>query len=201
VLLGGVRPHPGRSTSRPIARRLVQILLPSVNLPMIAHVDALGLQAGEVRPRARLGVALAPAQLALHDRRDVPLLLFLGRHIPAASGRTSRCPCPSSDCRRPARSISCCNDAGLRAGKPAAAVLWSARSGRPSPCRPCAVSTPGGRGVWVSAPGIIAIGWLASDFREIGLDPVAGFGAEGVEVGAAKNRRHHRILFPNFSIS
>ena len=63
---------------------------------------------GEVGAGARLGEALAPAQLALHDRRDVALLLLLvavfeqGRaehadaHAADRVGRADRAPSPAS---------------------------------------------------------------------------------------------------------
>src|SRR6185312_11260163 len=51
----------------------------AIDQPVVALVLAAGLQRGEVRPRARLGVALAPADLAVDDLRDVlGLLLFAG---------------------------------------------------------------------------------------------------------------------------
>src|SRR5690606_35193789 len=50
-------------------------LLP-VDQEVVALVLGARLQAGEVRTRTRLGVALAPAGLAAADRRDVPLLLL-----------------------------------------------------------------------------------------------------------------------------
>jgi hypothetical protein len=45
---------------------------------MVAHVLALGLQAGEVGPGARLRIALAPADLAARDLGQEALLLLLG---------------------------------------------------------------------------------------------------------------------------
>ena len=60
----------------------------AVDQVVVALVLGLGLQAARSDAGARLGEALAPAQLALDDRRDVPLLLRPRCRIPAASGRT-----------------------------------------------------------------------------------------------------------------
>ena len=55
--------------------------LRAVDEPVVALVFGLGLQPGEVGSRARLRVALAPADLAPDDRRNELLLLLFVREL------------------------------------------------------------------------------------------------------------------------
>ena len=63
----------------------------AVDQPVVALVLALGLQAGEVGAGAGLGIALAPADLAVHDLRQDALLSAPRWRIRAAPAPASRC--------------------------------------------------------------------------------------------------------------
>ncbi len=183
MLLGGVGAHQAEAPVGVLRARGPDLL--AVDQIVVALVLALGLQRGEIRSRARLGEALAPAQFALDDRRDVPALLLLtaifqqGRaehhHAHAANGA------PGADLVH-----FLLQGAGL-AGRQAAAAIGLGPGGRaPSlfahGLGPGPVIRIGGRSALLHHHAAAPL----ERRREVGLEPVSRIGAEGFEVFASK---------------
>src|SRR5262249_30868023 len=74
MLAGVVGTHEAEAPIGELRARGPDLL--AVDEEMIALVHALRAQACEIGSSARLGVALAPPDLASHDARDVPFLLL-----------------------------------------------------------------------------------------------------------------------------
>ncbi len=89
---------------------------------VVAVADGLGLQAREVGARARLGVALTPADLAADDRREVLALQLLAALLQEERADHRE---PEADERRaePELRHLLGEDLGLVLREPAAAVL------------------------------------------------------------------------------
>src|SRR5258708_9502269 len=75
MLLGSVGAHQAEAPVGPLRAAGPDLL--AVDQPVVATVLALGLQRGQVRAGAGLGKALAPADLAAGDGRDMALFLRL----------------------------------------------------------------------------------------------------------------------------
>ena len=157
---------------------------------VIAPIHRLRLQAGEVGARARLRIALAPANLAADDRRQMLLLLVLGAEL-----QQRRAEHPNAEAVQRRASV----DARhfllqhLRFGRrQAAAVIFL----RPHRRCPAALRHPlqpdplriGREGPLAPAPAyiVVAASRLTHLRRAVLLQPCACLAAEGVEVGHVK---------------
>ena len=161
---------------------LVQIFWPLTSQwsPLIL---ALRLQGREVRAGARFGEALAPADLAARDRRDVLALLRLGSVL--QQGRAEHHHAHAADRIPGAGAAHLLGESlGLLAAQAAAAVGL-----RPSRHAPSFVGhrrLPGAEvGVVLLTVGIERQGLATQARGEMGRQPVARFAAEGFEIGAA----------------
>src|SRR5579872_6250822 len=192
VLLAVVGAH---QTENPV--RLVGIRRPdllAVDEIMITLVNGLGTKARKVGTRARFGIALAPADFALHDAGEKLLLLFLARIFeqnrpqhPDAERHQRRARLQTGEflCKHP----------GFGVGEPAAAIFLG-----PGRCGP----TLGGHAVepellfrilelgLAPAPDRIVVvvfdgGVAAHRRRAIGVEPATRFASEGLEIA----HRHH----------
>ena len=103
----------------------------AVDQPVVALVLALGLQRGEVGAGARLGKALAPAQVAAARSAGGASASAPRCRIRAGSGRTWSRPCRRSGCRRRCGPFPAAAPAP-RPAREAAAAVWL-RPGRRAP--------------------------------------------------------------------
>ena len=94
LLRGGIRAHQREDPVGQVAVRGPH--LAAVHDEVVAVAHRAGLERGEVGAGVRLRVALAPADLAARDLRQVLALLLLGAVAAAASARSSRGRSPSS---------------------------------------------------------------------------------------------------------
>ncbi len=185
VLLGGVGADQAEDHVGPLGARRPDLL--TVDQEVVTLVLGPGLERGEVRPGARLGEALAPADAAMHDVGDVLLLLGLGPVL--QKGRPEHADAHADDgVHRADRRHLLLQNTGLLTGEPAAAVL-----GRPGGYTPalgahallpdCEVAL--GR-LGRHDHGLERREVLAQGGGEIRLKPVPGFGPEGFESTVAK---------------
>ncbi|MNJ21628.1 hypothetical protein D3C77_159840 [compost metagenome] len=159
----------------------------AVDDPVVAAILGAGLDRGEVGPGARLGIALAPADLAAHDGRQETLLLLL-----RAEGQQRRTQHPDAEAGQRQLRLEAAHlggqHLGLLAGKPAAAVC--ARPFRRGPAARGHAVQPqlvrGGleHGV-AAAPDVIlvAVARTAHLGRAVRLQPGARLGAERLQIG------------------
>ena len=150
----------------------------SVDQEVVAPVLGTGLQGGQVRTRARLRIALAPAQFAPDDGWDVRLFLFLGPVL--KQGRAEHHDAhaangiPGTDAGH-----FLAQDAGVRRRQPAAAIgRWP---GRDAPARLAHARLPEGvvpfhRHGRLGSCDVVAV---LQGRWEVGLEPGAGLGPEG----------------------
>ena len=154
---------------------------------IVAVALGAGLQRGEVRSGVRLGIALAPADQARGDLRQMFLLLRLGavfqqrRPEHGDAERHQRLP-------RADRRHLLAHDLGLLAIEAAAAIFLRPMRHGPAlvahPLEPDALRLGREFGV-AAAPERVAVRGhrLAHLRRAIGLEPGAGFTAELIEIG------------------
>ena len=184
-------------------------LLP-VDQPVVAPLVSffgLGLQPGEVGAGAGLGIALAPADLAARDLRQIMALLLLAAEL---EQRRPEHRDPEADERRPRadpRHLLLEHARFLRAEPAAAIILRPVGHGPPALRRrlqplPLRVRL---EGPVAPAPAIIVLrpDRLAHLRRAIRLQPGAGFGAEGVRGRSSSRpiRRAGAVVEPDSLVS
>ena len=163
---------------------------------------ALGLQRRQVRTRLGLGVALAPADLAADDLRQVLLLLLLGAE--AQQGRADHAEAEAGERIGQLEPLHLLlQHLGLVVREPAAAVLR-----RPGRRRVALVGrhlepglhlrvVPDGALAPPVAAGFRVEQQAANALRSVGVEPGSGFGAESVEIGqggtlrSCRGKAHH----------
>ncbi len=126
---------PGRTSSRPGRRSEVQIFWP---LTTKWSPSSSARVCSDARSRAGvgLGVALAPADLAAGDRRQVLALLLLGAELQQRRARSSRCRSRPAAAAAAARASPAQHPGlvGARARRRRTRAATSARSSRARPC-------------------------------------------------------------------
>src|SRR5579859_1227560 len=156
----------------------------AVDLPVVSGVLALRLKAREIGARTGLGIALTPAQLTAHDRRDVALLLRLGAVFQERRAEHRGAHAGHRIVGADAVHL-LLQHARLGAGQAAAAIF-----GRPGRRAPALVGHPLFPQLAVGAQALGArdhLHWLVRQrLGEVGLEPLARLGAEGVLVGATE---------------
>jgi hypothetical protein len=164
----------------------------AIDQKMVAFVLGPGLQGGQVRTRAGLRIALAPAQFAPDDGGDVRLLLFLGPVL--KQGRAEHHHAHSANGIPGAEASHFLpQDSGVRRRQPAAAIgRWP---GGDTPARLAHARLPEGIVPFhghrrLGSRYVLAV---LQGGREVGLEPGAGLGPE-VGVVLSPEVRHANLL-------
>ena len=156
---------------------------------IIAVAFGAGLQRGEVRSGVRLGIALAPADQARGDLRQMLLLLRLGAVFQQRRPEHPDAERLDSGGRAPIAAISSRSDLGCsaRSRPPPPYSFGQSRHGPAlvaHPLEPDALRLGREFGVAAAPEGVAFRGHGLAHFRRaIGLEPGAGFTAELIEIG------------------
>ncbi len=160
----------------------------AVDQIVVALVLGLGLQAGEVRTRARLGIALAPAHLAARDPGQVQLLLFLVAVFEQRRAEQRRAHA-GHRVEGAAVGVGLQHDPRLRRRQPAAAVVLRPAGRAPALVAHALLPERPIRAVRIARHVLIVFFQLRLQrFREVRLDPGLRLLAECVQPGAYPRR-------------